>query len=102
MKKILENDMSRRIAAIILGIILSVAVSVVAITLGYTHVRTHALNDYTVELLGLPIFAIKRIGEEVAGAPNMSMMMFLGIIFSMVLALVAELIVARGKKRKDM
>jgi uncharacterized PurR-regulated membrane protein YhhQ (DUF165 family) len=100
LKKILHHDMSRRITAIILGIVFSIVISSIAIALGYTHVRTNNLSGYTVELLGLPIFTIVKIGDEMGGSPNISVMMFLGLMSSMVLALLVEVLVARRKKRK--
>ena len=58
--------------------------------------------EYNVNLIGLNIFNIQREGAEYIGTPNNSNMMFIGIIFSMILAIVTETIVAfKNRKRGE-
>ncbi|EKZ4946873.1 protein LlsX, partial [Listeria monocytogenes] len=48
------------------------------------------------------IFDIKRVGSEMVGTPNNTSMMFIGVIISMILAIVVEIIVSlKNRHRKE-
>ncbi|GEQ33701.1 LlsX family protein [Marinilactibacillus psychrotolerans] len=102
MKKKLNNPTTRIIASIVLGIVIGVIVCFIAIRFGYSHIKSTDLMEYNVNLIGLNIFNIQREGAEYIGTPNNSNMMFIGIIFSMILAIVTETIVAfKNRKRGE-
>lgn len=102
MKKKLNNPTTRIITSIILGIVIGVLVCFIAIRFGYSHIKSTDLMEYNVNLIGLNIFNIQREGAEYIGTPNNSNMMFIGIIFSMILAIVTETIVAfKNRKRGE-
>jgi len=101
MKKKWSNQYVRMLTCIISGVILGVLICLIAITLGFMHVRSAALSEYIVHVLGTPIFVISRAGTELTGTPNVSMMVFVGMICSMLLMLVVEVIAGIRKKRKE-
>ncbi|MGY3751162.1 DUF5963 family protein [Vagococcus acidifermentans] len=102
MKKKFNNPTTRVIASIILGIILGVFVCFMAIRSGYTYIKSSSLTEYSVNIFGFPIFDIQKVGNEFKGTPNNSNMMFVGIIFSMVLAIVTEVVIAlKNRKSKE-
>ena len=99
MKKKINNP-TTRVIVFILGIILGVFVCYMEIRSGYTYIKSSSLTEYSVKIFGFPIFDIQKIGNEFKGTPNNSNMMFVGIIFSMMLAIVTEIVIAL-KNRKD-
>ncbi|MFD2307265.1 DUF5963 family protein [Enterococcus termitis] len=99
MKKKFNNSTTRVIVSIFLGIILGVFVCFMAIRTGYTYVKSSSLTEYSVNILGFTIFDIQKVGNEFKGTPNNSNMMFIGIIFSMILATATEIVIAL-KNRK--
>ncbi|GHU35521.1 hypothetical protein FACS1894193_08650 [Bacilli bacterium] len=102
--KILEKyntRTNRMVALIILGIIFAVITCSIAITLGYHHVKSHELADYRVNVLGISIYQIQNINGELKGIGNHPAMMFIGIIFSMVLTIVMELIIVLKNKKNE-
>ncbi|EPP0902202.1 DUF5963 family protein [Listeria monocytogenes] len=99
MKKKFNNSTTRVIVSIFLGIILGVFVCFMAIRTGYTYVKSSSLTEYSVNILGFIIFDIQKVGNEFKGTPNNSNMMFIGIIFSMILATATEIVIAL-KNRK--
>ncbi|MBO0439635.1 LlsX family protein [Candidatus Enterococcus ikei] len=100
MKQKFNNPTNRVIVSIILGIIVGVFVCFMAIRLGYSHVKGTSLSEYSVNVFGFSIFDIRKVGGEFKGTPNNSNMMFIGLIFSMVLAIVTEVILAIVNKRR--
>lgn len=100
MKKKLTNPTIRVIVSIILGIIIGVLVCFIAIRFGYSHIKSTDLMEYNVNLIGLNIFNIQREGTEYIGTPNNSNMMFIGLAFSIVLAIVTETIVSFKNRKK--
>lgn len=100
MKKKFNDQMTRVIVSVILGIILGFFVCFMAIRSGYATIKTSSLTEYSVNVFGFSVFDIQRVGTELKGTPNSGNMMFIGIIFSMVLATVIEIAVAlRSRKR---
>ncbi|EKP7339254.1 LlsX family protein [Listeria monocytogenes] len=102
MKEKFNNPTTRVIVSIILGIILGVFVCFMTIRSGYTYVKSSSLTEYSVTIFGFTIFDIQKVGNEFKGTPNNSNMMFIGIIFSMVLAIVTEVVIAlKNRKGKE-
>ncbi|AAT03892.1 protein LlsX [Listeria monocytogenes] len=102
MKKKFSNPTFRIIASIVLGILIGVLICFVAIGLGYIHMNDGTLKEYSVKIFGLTIFDIKRVGSEMVGTPNNTSMMFIGVIISMILAIVVEIIVSlKNRHRKE-
>lgn len=102
MKKKFNNPTTRIVISIILGIVLGVFVCFMAIRSGYAFVESHSLTEYSVNIFGLTIFDIQKMGNEFKGTPNTSSMMVVGITFSMILAIGTEIIIAfKNRKRKE-
>ncbi|MBC1743467.1 LlsX family protein [Listeria welshimeri] len=102
MKKKFNNPTIRIITSIVLGIIIGFLICFVAISMGYNQMNDATLTDYSVKVFGLPIFDIQRVGSDLVGTPNNSSMMFIGVIFSMILAIVIEIVVSlKNKHRKE-
>jgi len=101
MKEKLKNAKMRVAMCIILGIIVGLCSCSIAIVLGYTHIRSAGLDNYSVNLLGFSIFDIQRMGTELEGTANNGNMMFIGLIFSMILTMGIEMIVATKSHRRE-
>lgn len=99
MTKKFNNLTTRVIVSIILGIILGVFVCFMAIRSGYTYVKSSSLTEYSVSILGFTIFDIQKVGNGLKGTPNNSNMMFIGIMFSMVLSIITEVIATLKNRR---
>ncbi|WP_207696644.1 hypothetical protein DOK67_0002296 [Enterococcus sp. DIV0212c] len=100
MKKKFNNPTNRVIVSIILGIVVGVFVCFMAIRSGYSHIKGTSLSEYSVDVFGFSIFDIQKVGGEFKGTPNNSNMMFIGLIFSMVLAIATEIILAVVNRRR--
>ncbi|MBC2017536.1 LlsX family protein [Listeria seeligeri] len=94
MREKFKNPTVRIMASIFGGIVIGVLICFVAISIGYNQMNDTSLINYNVKVFGLSIFNIHRIGSELVGTPNNSSMMFIGVIFSMILAIFIEIFIA--------
>lgn len=75
---------------IVVGIIISVILSAILISLGYYKVNSNDLDKYSVNFIGVTIYNITKInGDFVGEAINQNMSM-IGIICSVILIIVNE------------
>lgn len=87
---LMSQQMNRLSIAIVAGIILGIALCAVMISLGYHHAYSTLPASYDVRFLGLPLYHLDRAGETYTGAPVLRNMMFVGILCSLVLAVLME------------
>lgn len=92
------NKQAKRVVFnIILGMIISVIIFTILITIGYIKFNNSEMNSLPINLLGINIFQIT--GGK--GVPNNNNMTFLGIVFSMITVLSGEFLASKKGKRKD-
>ena len=87
---LMSQQVNRLSFAIIAGIVMGIALCAVVISFGYHHAYSALPASYDVRLLGLPIYHLTRVGEAYAGAPVPRNMVFVGILCSLVLAVLVE------------
>ena len=87
---LMSQQVNRLSIAIIAGIIMGVALCAVMISFGYHHAYSALPASYDVRLLGLPIYHLTRVGETYTGVPVPRNMVFVGILCSLVLAVLVE------------
>lgn len=96
-----NKQVLRVFVEIIIGIVVSVIISTIAITLGYTNFHGNELKEYAVNILGVNIFNIAKNGNEAVGTPVGQNMFLMGMLCSIVLVVVLELLFYfRSKKKK--
>lgn len=100
MFSILDKQTNRIIIALILGIVIALAFCYFAIGLGYNQIKDVAIAEYSVQLFGFSIYDIKEINGKVSGSANNNNMMFIGIILSMILVMITELIFSKKSNKK--
>ncbi|OMG16138.1 LlsX family protein [Actinomyces naeslundii] len=96
---LMSQQVNRLSIAIIAGIIMGVALCAVMISFGYRHAYSALPASYDVRLLGLPIYHLTRVGETYTGVPVPRNMVFVGILCSLVLAVLVEAWWHRKKNR---
>lgn len=97
---ILDKQTNRIIIALILGIVIALAFCYFAIGLGYNQIKDVTITEYSVQLFGFSIYDIKEINGKVSGSANNNNMMFIGIILSMILVMITELIFSKKSNKK--
>lgn len=100
MSAILNKQTNRIIIALILGIVIALACCYFAIGLGYNQMKDVAITEYSVQLFGFSIYDIKEINGKLSGSANNNNMMFIGIIFSMILVMITELLFSKKSNKK--
>lgn len=86
----------RIIGEILLGIVISVIFNFLCISFGYYKINADKLDTYSVSPFGLEIFQIKNGGNS--GSPVVTNMMYIGIIFSILMVIVVEVIIGMKKR----
>ena len=89
---LMSQQVNRLSVAIIVGIIIIMGVTLCAvmISFGYHHAYSALPASYDVRLLGLPLYHLTRVGETYTGVPVPRNMVFVGILCSLVLAVLVE------------
>lgn len=95
-----DSQLNRITIAIVVGILISVAVTAIMIAVGYSHAYANNSADADVRLLGVPLYHITRNGEQYTGQPVMQNMVFFGLVCSLLLSLIAELL-WRGRQHDE-
>lgn len=97
-----ENKLFMRLMIeILVGIGISVVANLIAITFGYKHFYKAALDNYNVRFLGIKVFNIVKEGAKGVGTPNIQNMMLVGVMCSVILVVICEIIVnVKAKKQK--
>lgn len=98
-----ENKLFIRLMIEILaGIGISVAANLIVITFGYKHFYRASLDSYNVHFFGIDVFDIVKEGSKGIGTPNIQNMMLIGIMCSVILVVICEIIinVKANKKQK--
>lgn len=87
---LMSQQFNRLSFAIIAGIVMGIALCAVVISFGYHHAYSALPASYDVRLLGLPLYHLTRVGETYTGVPVPRNMVFVGILCSLVLAVLVE------------
>lgn len=87
---LMSQQVNRLSFAIIAGIVMGIALCAVVISFGYHHAYSALPASYDVRLLGLPLYHLTRVGETYTGVPVPRNMVFVGILCSLVLAVLVE------------
>lgn len=91
----------RIILELITGVVISAVLCAVFIFAGYYHFYAAALDQYTVQLVGIPIYEITSDGSSVAGQALNRNMAIISIAFPTICVLAAERIrYFRNQKKK--
>ncbi|HDY9445585.1 TPA: LlsX family protein [Staphylococcus argenteus] len=94
----LKRQEMRVIIEILAGIVLSAIITAIAISTGYFIINKNGYANFDVNLLGLNLYRIHNYG--VSGEPIITNIMFLGVILSILLVIIIELLVATNKRGK--
>ncbi|GAA2868567.1 LlsX family protein [Lactobacillus intestinalis] len=96
MKKLMHKQEYRIILEIIGGIVLSIVINFVSISIGYTKYfyLDNFKKEYFIKLLGLPIYKI----YNKIGTPILANMIFIGVICSILVVFLMELFIARKQR----
>lgn len=98
MSTILNKQTNRIILEIFLGTFLGIILCYFLIKAGYNQIDSSAVKEYTVQLFGFSIYEIKEINGKLNGVANNNSMMFIGILFSMLVIIIMELLFARKNR----
>ena len=98
---IMTSQVTRIIFWIVGGIVVGAAIAAVLISMGYSEAYSSNLDTKTVRLLGLPIYYLNKSGDSYSGSINMANMMFSGIIFATIIAVVGEIYWRTRHHRRD-
>lgn len=92
MKKLINKQEYRIILEVIMGIILSIIINFIMISIGYSHYYSLNLQEkaYFINEMGMPIYKI--INGK--GIPVITNMIFSGIIWSILIVIIIELIIS--------
>lgn len=90
--------LKRQEMRVIIEILAGIVLSAIAISTGYFIINKNGYANFDVNLLGLNLYRIQNYG--VSGEPIITNIMFLGVILSILLVIIIELLVATNKRGK--
>lgn len=93
----LKKQEFRIIGEILLGIVISVVFNFIYISFGYYKIHVDKLDTYSVSPFGLEIFQIKNGGNS--GNPVITNLTYIGIIFSILMVIIIEVILSMKKRQ---
>ncbi len=85
-----SKQFKRIIIEIIAGIILAVILCSIWIGFGYYEAKAKDISEYIVRFFGIQIYAISKEAGNYKGIANNQNMVFIGVITSMLLMIIAE------------
>lgn len=88
----------RIIIEVLAGIVISVILNSIMISIGYMFVNSQGLKNYDVSILGMDIFKITNGGAT--GEPITSNMIFIGVACSIILVVIIEIIIENKRRSR--
>lgn len=93
----IRNSSSRIVFEIVLGVLISIVLSFIAISTAYFFVISRGMHMFSLKIMGLDLYNITLVNGRYVGNANSNSMIILGVICSMLTIFILEGLTRRSK-----